>query len=83
MVCELVPVLPQASTTVQVRVIVNWHVLPVTGVSPPVTNVTALLAIVPQFSVTPVTDPKAALICASVGLHGAVPAALNAITGAT
>ena len=75
-VCDAVPILPQASVTVHVLVIVTKH--PAPGVSAP--RVPVADSPLLQLSVTDGV-PKAAPICAAVGLHGTVPGAVIVITG--
>src|SRR5678809_842517 len=72
-----VPVLPHASLTVHVLVIDTLQPLP--GTSAPSVNVA--VRPVEQLSVT-VAVPKAALICAAVGLHVGLVEAVTVITGA-
>ena len=76
-VCVCVPVLPQASLTVHVLVIDTLQ--PVPGTSAPSVNVA--VRPVEQLSVT-LAVPKAALICAAVGLHTGLVHAVTVITGA-
>src|SRR5262245_41628536 len=76
-VCVCVPVLPQASVTVQVLVIERSQPVPVSAPS-----VKVALRPVEQLSVT-LAVPKAAAICAAVGLHPTVVAVLTVITGAS
>ncbi len=68
--------LVHASVTVQVRVTVKEH--PVPAVSAP--SVKVAVRPVEQLSVT-VGVPKAAVICAAVGLHATTDAAVTVITG--
>src|SRR6187397_3354213 len=77
-VCVAVPVLPQASVTVHVRVTVTEQ--PVPGVSGPSVNVA--VRPVEQLSVTDAV-PNALVISAAVGLHITALAAVSVITGAT
>src|SRR5678809_1295172 len=77
-VCVAVPVLPQASVTVHVRVTVTEQ--PVPGVSGPSVNVA--VRPVEQLSVTDAV-PNALVISAAVGLHITAVAAVSVITGAT
>ncbi len=76
MVCDAVPTLPHASVAVQVRVTEKLH--PVPGASAP----SAKVAVNPveQLSVT-LGVPKAAVICAAVGLHATAVAAVTVTTG--
>jgi hypothetical protein len=76
-VWEVVPVLPQASVTVQFLVVENVQPEPVSVASVPV-------AVKPmeQLSVT-VAVPKAAVISAAVGLQPNVPAGVKVITGSS
>ena len=69
--------LPHPSVTVQVRVTVNEHPA-VPAVSAP--SVKVAVRPVEQLSVT-VGVPKAAVICAAVGLHATTDAAVTVITG--
>jgi hypothetical protein len=75
MVCDAVPVFPQASVTVHVFVTEKVQPLPVSAPRVPV-------AVRPeeQLSVT-VAVPKAPEICAGVGLQGTVPAGVRVIIG--
>src|SRR5207244_3836442 len=72
---EAVPVLPHASVTVQDLVTVRVQPLPCSAPTVPVATSPLL-----QLSVT-VAAPKAAAICAAVGLHGMAEAAASVITG--
>ncbi len=75
-VCEVVAVLPQASVAVQVLVTLNVHPLPV---SAPSANVADRLD--EQLSDT-LAVPKAAAICAELGLHCSAEVAVTVIVGA-
>src|SRR6478609_1030063 len=77
MVCEAVPVLPQASVTVQFLVVENVQPEPVSAASVPV-------AVKPseQLSLT-LAVPKAAAISAAVGLQSTVLVGLKVITGSS
>ena len=75
MVWEVVPMLPQASVTVQFLVVENVQPEPVSVASVPVA-----VRPVEQLSLT-VAAPKAAVISAGVGLQPNVPAGVNVITG--
>ncbi len=75
-VCEVVAVLPHASVAVQVLVTLNEHPLPVSG---PSTNDAERLD--EQLSET-LAVPKAAAICAELGLHCSAEVAVTVIVGA-
>ena len=76
MVCVTVPVFPQASVALQVLVIDLVHPVPCSAPS-------AEVAVKPveQLSLT-VAVPNAEFICATVGLHAGLVAAVTVITGA-
>ena len=76
-VWEVVPMLPQASVTVQFLVVENVQPEPVSAASVPVA-----VKPVEQLSVT-VAVPKAAVISAGVGLQSTVPTVVNVITGSS
>ena len=76
MVCDFVPVLPQASVTVQLFVVVRVHPEPVSAPSLPEAVKPVL-----QLSET-VAEPNAALTCAAVGLQPREEEAASVITGA-
>ena len=75
-VCEAVPILPQASVTVQVLVNENEQPDPTSGPS-----VNVAVSPVEQLSVT-LAVPNAAVIAAAGGLHPTGDEALTVITGA-
>ncbi len=77
-VCDCVPVLPQSS--VAVHVFVTEYVQPLTKISGPSTPVA--IRLVEQLSVT-LAVPKAADICATVGLQFNVLAGVIVITGSS
>jgi hypothetical protein len=74
-VWEAVPVLPQASVTVQFLVVEKLHPEPVSVPTVPLATRSLL-----QLSVT-LAVPKAAAICAAVGLQASGPAAVSVMTG--
>ena len=74
-VWEVVPVLPQASVTVQFLVVENVQPEPVSKVSVPLATKS-----VEHLSLTEAV-PNAAVISAGVGLQPNVPAAVKVITG--
>src|SRR5439155_422214 len=74
-VCEAVPVLPQASVTVQHLVVENEHPEPVSAPTVPVAVRPVL-----QLSLTDAA-PNAAAMSVAVGLHPSADTAASVITG--